>query len=71
MRIYSAAVSYTHLVDGVELSVEEYGIGFRKGSDLCEEVNKILADLYEEGTLPDLAEKYGLSLAPALTGAEA
>ena len=54
------------MVEGVELSVEEYGIGFRKGSDLCAEVNKILAELYENGTLTELAEKYGLSLAPSL-----
>ncbi|MGO5095806.1 transporter substrate-binding domain-containing protein [Agathobaculum sp. LCP25S3_E8] len=51
------------MIDGVELSVEEYGIGFRKGSDLCTEVNKIMAELVEDGTLPALAEKYGLSLA--------
>ena len=51
------------MIDGAELSVEEYGIGFRKDSDLCTEVNKIMADLVEDGTLPALAEKYGLSLA--------
>nr|WP_302666589.1 transporter substrate-binding domain-containing protein [uncultured Agathobaculum sp.] len=51
------------MIDGVELSVEEYGIGFRKDSDLCTEVNKIMAELVEDGTLPALAEKYGLSLA--------
>ena len=51
------------MIDGAELSVEEYGIGFRKDSDLCTEVNKIMAELVEDGTLPALAEKYGLSLA--------
>nr|WP_297178702.1 transporter substrate-binding domain-containing protein [uncultured Agathobaculum sp.] len=51
------------MIDGAELSVEEYGIGFRKDSDLCTEVNKIMAELIEDGTLPALAEKYGLSLA--------
>ncbi|HIX89588.1 MAG TPA: transporter substrate-binding domain-containing protein [Candidatus Agathobaculum pullicola] len=51
------------MIDGAELSVEEYGIGFRKGSDLCTEVNKIMAELVQDGTLPALAEKYGLSLA--------
>ncbi|MDY3619100.1 transporter substrate-binding domain-containing protein [Agathobaculum sp.] len=42
---------------------EEYGIAFRKDSDLCTEVNKIMAELKEDGTLPALAEKYGLTLA--------
>lgn len=51
------------IVEGVELSVEEYGIGFRADSDLCTEVNKIMAELIADGTLPALAEKYGLSLA--------
>lgn len=51
------------MIDGAELSVEEYGIGFRKDSDLCTEVNKIMTELVEDGTLPALAEKYGLSLA--------
>lgn len=51
------------MVDGVELSVEEYGIGFRQDSDLKDEVDSIMADLIEDGTLVDLAEKYGLNLA--------
>jgi polar amino acid transport system substrate-binding protein len=51
------------MVDGVELSVEEYGIGFRKDSTLCTKVNEIMAELIADGTLPALAEKYGLSLA--------
>ena len=36
--------------------------GFRKGSDLCDKVNEIMATLNEDGTLQSLAEKYGLSL---------
>ncbi|MBQ8642485.1 MAG: transporter substrate-binding domain-containing protein [Clostridia bacterium] len=55
--------SYTDLGYSVELTTEEYGIGFRKGSDLAEEVNKIMAELIADGTLPALAEKYGLTLA--------
>ena len=51
------------MIDGAELSVEEYGIGFRKDSDLCTKVNEIMDELVEDGTLPALAEKYGLSLA--------
>lgn len=50
------------MVDGVELSVEEYGIGFRKGSTLTEKVNEATDELIKDGTLAALAEKYGLSL---------
>ena len=51
------------MIDGLELSVEEYGIGFRKDSDLCDKVNEIMDELIADGTLPALADKYGLGLA--------
>ena len=54
---------YESLDYSLELTSEEYGIGFRKGSDLCVEVNNVIAALNEDGTLPALAEKYGLNLA--------
>lgn len=50
------------MIDGVELSVEEYGIGFRKGSTLTEKVNAATEELIADGTLAALAEKYGLTL---------
>ena len=50
-------------VEGLDLQVEEYGIGFRKGSDLTAEVNKIMGSLIGDGTLADLAAKYELTLA--------
>ncbi len=46
-----------------ELAEEFYGIAFRKGSDTRDEVNNILDELYEDGTLAELAEKYNLELA--------
>ena len=45
------------------LDEEFYGVGFRKGSDLCDAVNKIFAELVADGTLRELADKYGLELA--------
>lgn len=45
------------------LAVEDYGVGFRKGSDICAEVNKIFDALLADGTMGKLAEKYGLELA--------
>lgn len=56
------------MVEGLELAAEEYGIAFRKGSDVTEKVNEIILELVKDGTLPALAEKYGLSLAPAIAG---
>ena len=56
------------ILDGVELATEEYGIAFRQGSDITAAVNKTIAELVADGTLPALAESYGLSLAPAIAG---
>lgn len=55
--------SYDTLAPGIELTSEEYGIAFRKGSDLTEKVNGIIDELKADGTLPALAEKYELTLA--------
>ena len=46
------------VVPGIELSKEEYGVGFRKGSDIVAEVNKALAELTADGTVAKIAEKY-------------
>ncbi|MDD6564125.1 MAG: transporter substrate-binding domain-containing protein [Clostridiales bacterium] len=40
---------------------EEYGIAFRKGSNVTEEVNKIITELVNDGTLNKIAGKYGLT----------
>lgn len=48
-------------IDGLDLAVEEYGIGFRTGSDIVDEVNKIIKELYNDGTLKTIAEKYDLA----------
>ena len=50
------------IIDGVHLSTEEYGIGFRKGSDTCDKVNEAIDALTADGTLKSLADKYGLVL---------
>ena len=56
------------VMEGVELATEEYGIAFRQGSDVTAAVNAAIAELVADGTLPALAEKYGLALAPAIAG---
>ena len=55
--------SYDELDYSIELTTEEYGIGFRKGSELTAKVDAIIDELNEDGTLPALAEKYELNLA--------
>ena len=54
---------YAQLAIVDRLAVEEYGIAFRKGSDLTEAVNAVLMKLKEQGVLGELAGKYGLDLA--------
>ena len=50
------------IVDGIELAYEEYGIGFRKGSNLVESVNKAMDEMIADGSLKAIADKYGLAL---------
>lgn len=46
----------------LKLEAEEYGIAFRKNSDLTAKVNEIIDELMNDGTLDALAEKYEISL---------
>ena len=39
---------------------EQYGIAFRKGSDITEKVNEAIKELTADGTLQKIAEKYNL-----------
>jgi polar amino acid transport system substrate-binding protein len=57
---------YTDLGIAVILTEEEYGVGFRKGSDITPEFNKFMEKLAADGTLAGLAEKYGVTLAANL-----
>ena len=57
-----AGTSYENLATGISLTEEEYGIGFRKGSDMAEKVNAIINELKEDGSLQKLADKYELTL---------
>lgn len=54
--------SYAELSIAAEMDREEYGIGFRKGSDMAAKVNEIMADLKDDGTMQELADKYSLVL---------
>ena len=55
------AYSDLMIIPDLQLSVEEYGVGFRKDSDAAEKVNEAMQALIEDGTLNTLAEKYDLA----------
>lgn len=48
------------VVEGAGYSEEEYGIAFRKGSDLTAKVNEIIRELKESGDLTKIAKTYKL-----------
>ena len=54
---------YANLKMVDELNVEEYGVAFRKGSDVASAVDTAFHELKADGTMGALAEKYGLTLA--------
>ena len=49
------------LIDALSSDVEYYAIGFKKGSDLTAQVNAQLEALAADGTIAQLAEKYGVA----------
>lgn len=55
--------SYTDLTYTVGLNNEEYGVGFRKGSDLASALNDFFASSYKDGSMTECAEKYGVQAA--------
>ena len=48
------------LVHTVELTTEEYGVGFRQGSDLTAALNEFFAAAYADGSMMACAETYGV-----------
>lgn len=52
------------MVEGVDLAVEQYGIGIRlEDKELLKKINAAIDELKENGTLDELAEKYNVNLA--------
>ncbi|MBQ3038887.1 MAG: transporter substrate-binding domain-containing protein, partial [Clostridia bacterium] len=54
---------YPELVVNVDnnFGAQQYGIAFRKGSDLTQMVNDAIAELAEEGKVAEIAQKYNLT----------
>lgn len=55
--------SYSDLTYTVGLNSEEYGVGFRKGSDLAAALNDFFASSYADGSMLECAETYGVQAA--------
>ncbi len=58
--------SYANLTYTLSLNEDEgeqYGVGFRSGSDLAEALNAFMAEAYADGTMMELAETYGVQAA--------
>lgn len=55
--------SYGDLTYTVGLNSEEYGVGFRKGSDLAAALNDFFASSYADGSMQKCAETYGVQAA--------
>ena len=55
--------SYANLTYTVGLNSEEYGVGFRKGSDLAAELNAFLVQYATDGELAKVAETYKVQAA--------
>jgi len=52
--------SYPNLTYTDKLTTEEYGVGCRKGSDLASYINAVMAESYADGSMLELATKYGV-----------
>lgn len=51
---------YADLTYTIGLNSEEYGVGFRQGSDIVAKFNQFMKDAYADGSLMECAEKYGV-----------
>ena len=51
---------YADLTYTIGLNSEEYGVGFRQGSDIVATFNQFMKDAYKDGSLMKCAEKYGV-----------
>lgn len=54
---------YENLAYTFGLNSEEYGVGFRKGSDLAKALNDFFSSSYSDGSMMECAEKYGVQAA--------
>lgn len=53
--------SYSNLTFTIELNEEQYGVGFRKGSDMAAALNEFFKTSYADGTMQQIAETYKIA----------
>ena len=57
----TGAGDYSDLkIADITLDSEVYAVAFKKGSEFTDKINQAMLELYEDGSLVTLAEKYGL-----------
>ncbi len=63
LAMVGEGTDYSDMVVNLDnnFSEQQYGIAFRKGSDMADKVNETINALYADGTVASIAEKYGLS----------
>ena len=61
MATIGEGTRYPDLTYTVSLSSEEYGVGFRKGSDLAAVLNDFFSASYADSTMQSVARSYGIS----------
>ena len=52
---------YENLTFTVSLNSEQYGVGFRKGSDMAAALNEFFKTSYADGTMQEIAETYNIA----------
>ncbi|MBQ8804619.1 MAG: transporter substrate-binding domain-containing protein [Tyzzerella sp.] len=61
--VVGEGTNYDNLTYTVSLGNEEFGVGFRKGSDLAEALNEFFVTSTKNGSMMKCAEKYGVQAA--------
>ena len=62
-QMVGEGTGYANLTYTFSLNSEEYGVGFRTGSDLTEALNAFFAGAYADGSMMGVAETYGVQAA--------
>ena len=61
LAMVGEGTGYEQLTYTAALNDEEYGVGFRKGSDLVEKYNEFYTAALVDGTVESIAETYGIA----------
>ena len=59
-REQTGSGDYANLTIAFELDPEAYAIGFRKGDQMRDRVNQVMVELFNEGLVQEIAQRYGV-----------